>query len=62
MGDYESRMEDARIEVAIERALKNGKAGFCSWCGDFTSKEYEDSDTGEILWICKTCQKKIKED
>jgi len=36
MGDLESRMEDARIEVAIERALRNGTWGICEICGDPT--------------------------
>ena len=55
MGDYESRMEDARIEVAIERAVRRGDMGECG-CGDVTSHRGEDEVGEPYGWVCKRCQ------
>ena len=55
MGDYESRMEDARIESGIARAIREGRGGECEGCGDFTSRQKRDEVGEPLAWQCRYC-------
>lgn len=56
MGDLESRMEDARMDAAIDRAIARGDMGECYWCGVPTPYVYTEDE--EIYqWMCKSCYK-----
>jgi hypothetical protein len=56
MGDDESRREDARIEVMIERALRNGSMATCHACGNEDWVEYGAFDD-ERIPLCRPCMK-----
>ena len=55
MGDDESRREDARIEAAIERGLRNGTMGKCWYCKDITNHK-------DIFarWLCSYCERMME--
>jgi hypothetical protein len=57
LGDYESRMEDARMEVAIKKAIIRGDMGECD-CGSITSHKGVDEVGEPYGWLCKRCQKR----
>ena len=54
MSDDETRRNDARIESAIERALRNGKMGYCWYCGTPTDNSKGDTD---YRWLCRPCER-----
>ena len=56
MSDDETRREDARIEAAIDRALKDGIWGTCWYCGDPTPHK---DPNGEPFyrWLCRPCER-----
>ena len=59
MGDDESRREDARVEVMIDRALRNGTWGICVICGDPTPHQEPEEVAQHYSprWICKPCER-----
>ena len=61
MSDDESRREDARIEAAIARVLKNRTMGYCELCGDETSHREPENEEYYPRWICKYCQRMMAE-
>ena len=62
MGDDESRREDARIEVASERGLRNGTLAECSRCGDIRRR----GEIAEVMEetdepMCRQCALRLEE-
>lgn len=58
MGDYESRMEDARQEVAIDRAIRRGEFGDCHVCGrEWFVKLFDLYDDAPPVPMCSRCIK-----
>ena len=59
MADDEGRREDAKVEAAIDRAMRHGMMGYCAICGDetFGRESEEVADYYPPRWICKICQR-----
>lgn len=58
MGDDESRREDARQEVLIEKAIRAGKIAYCHRCGDQDWVEWiEVYADAEPVALCRDCAK-----
>ena len=58
MGDDESRREDARQEVLIERAIREGRIANCHHCGNQEWVEWVDIyDYSEPVPLCRDCAK-----
>ena len=61
MGDDESRREDARREVLIDKAIRSGKINYCHRCGDQDWVDYIDIyDDSEPVPLCHSCAKDYK--
>jgi len=58
----EDRRADARIESGIARAMKEGRAGTCEGCGDFTSRNKRDEVGEPIGWQCRYCAEAEREE
>jgi hypothetical protein len=57
MGDMESRRDDARIEVWLEKARRSGAVADCYICGREDRVKYGAYDD-ETVPLCRVCWKK----
>jgi hypothetical protein len=58
MSDDETRREDARQEVLIERAIREGKIAYCHFCGNQDWVDWvEVYDEAEPVALCRDCKK-----
>lgn len=59
MGDDESRREDARQEIAIDRAIRDGRIAYCHICGEQDWIDWIEvyKYPAEPVPLCKKCAK-----
>jgi hypothetical protein len=62
VGDDESRREDARQEVLIDRAIRDGKIMYCHHCGDQDWIEWVEvyAYPAEPVPLCRGCAKEYE--